>query len=91
MSETTQESVTDSAQYIESLSHSVSEIDNFNTSISAATLEQSETANAVNTDIDELASLANSTNELIHHLEHEMKQLETKMSELTTQINTITV
>ncbi|OEF09971.1 methyl-accepting chemotaxis protein [Aliivibrio logei] len=91
LSETTQKSVTDSAQYIESLSHSVSEIDNFNTSISAATLEQSETANAVNSDIDELASLASSTNELVHHLEHEMKQLETKMSELTTQINTITV
>lgn len=91
LSAKTQDSVNSSTAFIDSLHSSVSEIDNFNTSISAATLEQSETANAVNADIDDLASLANGTNELIHHLETEMQHIEQTMAELTSQINTIKV
>jgi methyl-accepting chemotaxis protein len=91
LSAKTQDSVNSSTVFIDSLHSAVTEIDSFNTSISAATLEQSETANSVNSDIDDLASLANGTNELIHHLENEMMNIEQTMSELTIQINTIKV
>lgn len=91
LSSKTQDSVINSSSYIDSLHSAVTEIDSFNTSISAATLEQSETANSVNADIDELASLANGTNELIQHLENEMHNIEQTMSELSIQINTIRV
>ncbi|MGF1901877.1 methyl-accepting chemotaxis protein [Aliivibrio sifiae] len=91
LSNKTQDNVNYSSTFIDSLHSAVTEIDSFNTSISAATLEQSETANSVNADIDDLASLANGTNELIHHLENEMMNIEQTMSELTIQINTIKV
>ena len=91
LSAKTQDSVNASMTLIDSLHSAVSEIDSFNTSISAATLEQSEMANAVNTDINDLVSLANGTNELIHHFENEMMNIEQTMSELTIQINTIKV
>ena len=91
LSAKTQDSVNASTTLIDSLHSAVSEIDNFNTSISAATLEQSETANAVNTDINDLVSLANGTNELIHHFETEVQHIVQTMAELTSQINTIKV
>ena len=91
LSNKTQDNVNYSSTFIDSLHSAVTEIDNLNTSISAATLEQSETANSVNADIDDLASLANGTNDLIHHLENEMMNIEQTMSELTIQINTIKV
>jgi len=91
LSNKTQDNVQFSSTFIDSLHSSVTEIDSFNTSISAATLEQSETANSVNADIDDLASLANGTNDLILHLEKEMRNIEHTMSELTLQINTIKV
>ena len=91
LSNKTQDNVNYSSTFIDSLHSAVTDIDNFNTSISAATLEQSETANSVNADIEDLASLANGTNDLIHHLENEMMNIEQTMSELTIQINTIKV
>lgn len=86
-SDNTHESVDDTRNYIESLSGAVQEISHFNINIAAAANQQSETANIVNADLDELTELVSSTGTMIGAVDEEIKVLESRMLELTEQIN----
>lgn len=90
-SDNTHESVDDTRNYIDSLSGAVQEISHFNINIAAAANQQSETANIVNADLDELTGLVSSTGTMIDAVDEEIRVLETRMHELTEQINSFTL
>ena len=90
-SDNTHESVDDTRNYIDSLSGAVQEISHFNINIAAAANQQSETANIVNADLDELTGLVSSTGTMISAVDEEIKVLEARMHELTEQINSFTL
>ncbi len=82
----TQEMVSDTQSLIESLIVIVTEITDFNASIAAASEEQSQTTNSVETDVDDLLDSAQSTNQSIESIEQEMDVIKSRMSELVEEV-----
>ncbi|MCJ2376915.1 methyl-accepting chemotaxis protein [Vibrio sp. ZSDZ34] len=82
----TQEMVSDTKSLIESLIVIVTEITDFNASIAAASEEQSQTTNTVETDVDDLLGVAQSTNQSIVSIQQEMDVIKSRMSELVEEV-----
>jgi methyl-accepting chemotaxis protein len=91
ISDQTKNSVSDAIEYIDSLNSAVNEISQFNTSIAAATFEQSETANSVNSDLENLTVQMNDTNQLITSMNDEIALVQRRMVELNQQISQFTL
>ncbi|MBL4831516.1 MAG: nitrate- and nitrite sensing domain-containing protein [Aliivibrio sp.] len=91
ISDQTKDSVSDAIEYIDALNNAVDEISQFNTSIAAATFEQSETANSVNSDLENLTLQMNDTNQLITSMNDEIALVQRRMVELNQQISQFTL
>ena len=70
-----------------SLIATVNEIAEFNTSISTASSQQSQTANAVDADVDDLLDMAQNTNQTIVSIQDEMELVKLRMTELVQEVS----
>ncbi|MGF1748712.1 methyl-accepting chemotaxis protein [Vibrio cionasavignyae] len=84
---TTQTMVSETNEMMDALTVTVKEITDFNTSIATASEEQSQTTLSVDSDIDNLLSLVESTNQTVTNLHNEMSTVKSRMSELVNEVS----
>ncbi|PSW18016.1 chemotaxis protein [Photobacterium sanctipauli] len=83
----TQQVVSETKALVEGLIGNVNEIADFNTSIAAASEQQSQTARSVDSDVDGLLELAGNTMQAIANIHDEMAMVKSRMTELAAEVN----
>lgn len=83
----TQDVVSETKGLVEGLISHVNEIAEFNTSIAAASEQQSQTARSVDSDVDGLLELAGNTKQAIADIHAEMSLIEQRMAELSAEVD----
>ncbi|MFA0085998.1 methyl-accepting chemotaxis protein [Vibrio sp. 10N.261.51.F12] len=84
---TTQTKVSETNDMMDALIVTVKEITDFNTSIATASEEQSQTTLSVESDIDNLLTLVETTNHTVANLHNEMNTVKQRMSELVQEVS----
>ncbi|PMH46076.1 chemotaxis protein [Vibrio sp. 10N.286.49.B3] len=83
----TQSAVSETKTLMETLIGTVNDIAEFNTSIATAAEQQSQTTNEVDSDIDNLLTMAQGTNQTITNLHSEMGRVQQRMTDLMGEVS----